>query len=147
MQGLAVLLQFGIALMLLQGSGVAPPVDQPKIDWLRKPPGTGVYACLATMQRGAQEGIVNMRCETAPNDKIRNCVIVSNSNAPDTRYEKAAICASKYFNIRATGPDGKPIFGAAVNVPFRFAAPATYETLVRNADKPLRSTAAGADPP
>jgi hypothetical protein len=92
----------------------------PKPAWLSKPKAE-VFRCLDPLRSGAQATVIKMRCLTAPDDRIDHCTILTNTGAPDPRYEKVALCASKSFRIRATGPDGKPVFGIPVTVPFTLA--------------------------
>jgi hypothetical protein len=70
------------------------------------------------------EAVVTLRCVTAPHDEIKDCAVVSNTRAPDTRYERAALCATKYFHIRA-GPADAPVIGVPVTVPTSFITPST----------------------
>lgn len=126
---------FAAVWLLAVAAGSVDPttVGPPKVDWTGKPAGPAFYRCLRPLEKGAQQALVTMRCVTAPNDHIDQCVVTSNSQASDIRYETAALCASKSFRMRATGPDGRPVMGVPVNVPYRFASPATYDAIVKSA--------------
>jgi hypothetical protein len=86
-----------------------------------RPGGDKVFACLDKLHENAREGVVRLCCLTAPGDHIDRCVILSNSNAPDTQYEDVALCAAQYFKVRATGAGGKPVMDVPFEFPFRFA--------------------------
>lgn len=106
---------------------------EPKVGWVSKPDINDIFKCFKIMHKGdqIQEGVVMMQCATAPDDHIANCTVTSNSQPDDERYGIIAVCATKYFRMRATGPDGKPVMGVSVNVPFRFAAGMTEEQIVK----------------
>ena len=141
----------GVVALLIQGPAVEPAVSPvaapPKVDWIRRPEYADIVRCAKRIGRNVREAVVVMQCRTGPDDSIRDCVATSNTRAPDTRYETAAICASKAFSIRATGIDGRPVLGAVVTVPFRFASFATYDARVRNFRKPPQSDASGGGRP
>ena len=123
----------GLAVMA-QASALAAdapgPPPTPKVDWVAKPKISGLLQCVAKMKGRVQEAVVTMHCVTKLKDHIGDCTILTNSQAPDVRYEQASLCASKLFLMRANGPDGRPIMGAPVEVPFRFASTATYQAIV-----------------
>ena len=64
-----------------------------------------------------------MQCITRDRDRLAECTVIENPQAPDSRYEEVALCASKFFRIRALGPDGKPMIGVPIGVPFRVDTP------------------------
>jgi hypothetical protein len=78
------------------------------------------------------EAVVTLRCVTAPQDQITDCAVVSNTRAPDARYERAALCATKYFRIRA-GPADAPVMGVPVTVPTGFITPSASASMSRAA--------------
>ena len=103
----------------------------PKVEWVAKPAAQDISKCFELFHKGEQvhEGVVMMRCATAPNDRIANCVVTSGGDPDDERYAITAICAARSFRMRATGADGKPVMGVPVNVPFRFASPAIRDVV------------------
>jgi hypothetical protein len=125
-----------IALMLLQaatatGSPPAAPVS-PKADWVAKPSIADMGRCMSRLGGARPEAVVTMRCVTAPHDQIKDCVVISNTRAPDSRFEGAALCTTKYFRIRAGAADS-PVMDVPVTVPFVFVSPATLEAMVKAA--------------
>ena len=131
-----------IAALWLQSIAAAAPVpelaDQVKVDWVAKPRMDDIVRCLGPLAKRANEAVVRMQCTTAPKDHIANCVAISNSQAPDVRYETAALCATQYFRMRAMGPGGQPILGAPVIVPFGFVSLGTYEGMVAGKGAPAK---------
>ena len=125
-----------IALMLLQAAvaedGGRAALTSPRPDWIRKPDAESLMSCARPLPRLAPDVVVTMRCATAPHDQIRDCAVVSNTRAPDVRYDRAALCATKFFRIRARGADG-PAMGVPVIVPFGFISPSTYAAMVKAA--------------
>lgn len=123
-------------LLLLLQAAVAPssgPVtaDPPRADWVSKPDASYLMRCASSIRAKPAEAHVTMLCATAPQDHIKECVVVSNTGAPDVRFERAALCATKYFRMRASGPDGHPVMDVPVNVPFGFVSSSTYAGMAK----------------
>jgi TonB family protein len=112
-----------MAMLLIQALAGAAPPAAPKVDWIRKPLGRALDECMGPLRSGGLETSIRMQCLTAPNDHIDHCTVLENSHAPDARYEQVALCMSRFFKIRATGPDGKPVTGVVVNIPYLVTSP------------------------
>jgi hypothetical protein len=110
-----------IAALFLQASaGTSPPHE---VAWQARPSARDIVSCMSPLNSGARPALIKMQCVTAPRDRLANCTVIENSQAPDLRYEQVALCASKYFRIRAQGADGKPLLGVPVGVPFSVQGP------------------------
>ena len=60
------------------------------------------------------------RCVTAADDRVAQCVIVSDAGAYDAKVEEVAMCIASHWRVRALDADGNPVLGAPVGVPMRF---------------------------
>src|SRR5262249_24971935 len=125
-----------IALLLLQATagGAPTPAAQatPRADWVARPDWRDLLRCARAAPKPPPEAVVTLRCVTAAHDQITDCAVVSNTRAPDARYERAALCATKYFRIRA-GPADAPVLGVPVTVPTGFITPSTSAAMIKAA--------------
>jgi hypothetical protein len=97
---------------------VAPDL---KADWRLRPAEVDLVHCMRQSHAPPAKGSITLHCLTAADDKIDHCTVTSSTFDPDVRYSKAAVCATQFFHIRATGRDAEPVLGAEVTLPVHFS--------------------------
>lgn len=105
------------------------PADQPLRPifpnpvWMRKPDGENlarVYPFVA-MQRNLS-GAATMECSVNSDGTLAGCKVVAESPA-GAGFGDATLRLAKYFQMKSTTADGKPVAGGTVRIPIRFSVP------------------------
>ena len=88
--------------------------------WMQFPDLRTIALCFKKAVGDPETATVALNCKTAPDDRLAECRVVSNSRAPDLRYEAGGACAAEASRIRVSRPDGSAAIGADVAVRFTY---------------------------
>lgn len=109
-------------------AAVAAIVAEPSADfslaWLHRPTARDIALCAPrSLPRGQYSA--DLGCQTAERDRIGNCRVIGVSGYADAKVERhveqTALCAAKYFRIRAINSRAGTYIGAPVFIPMVFS--------------------------
>ena len=116
-----------IAALLAQAVAAQDAPGPLKIELLSHPTVEQVVEC-ADRSHWEPRAIADLkaRCLTAKDDRLDQCLIVTDTETRDRKVEEVALCVVAHWRVRALDADGKPVLGAPVGVPIRFGTNGLY---------------------
>src|SRR5689334_24669136 len=110
------MLALATALLIQGASTSAFPTDSAgnRADWLERPSARSLVECVHKRMPAFR---IVLACRTAPNDRLTDCAPAPDQPPASEELTTFAVCLAKFYRIRATGADGKPVTGTIVLVP------------------------------
>jgi TonB family protein len=104
--------------------GNAPPTAMliPQPEWVEKPTMADLVAAYPAADKDELGGMAVLDCRFAVDGRLTGCR-VSSETPPEDGFGAAALKLAPLFRAKLTTPEGTPVAGAAVRIPFRFQGP------------------------
>jgi TonB family protein len=104
--------------------GDAPPTAMlvPQPEWLEKPTMADLVAAYPATDKDELGGMAVLDCRFAGDGRLTGCRVSSETPSEDG-FGAAALKLAPLFRAKLTTPEGAPVAGSAVRIPFRFQGP------------------------
>ena len=91
-------------------------------EWLEKPTMADLVAAYPAADQDKLGGVAVLACRLGADGRLTGCRVAAET-PPEDGFGAAALKLAPLFRARLTTPDGAPVAGMAIRIPFRFQGP------------------------